>query len=34
MKISKLNEVYLTLEVDDSLEKELSDYYKNLIGVK
>ena len=27
MKISKLNEVYLTLEVDDSLEKELSDYF-------
>ena len=24
MKVSKLNEVYLTLEVDDSLEKELS----------
>ena len=27
MKISKINEVYLTLEVDDSLEKELSDYF-------
>ena len=27
MKVSKLNEVYLTLEVDDSLEKELSDYF-------
>ena len=27
MKISKVNEVYLTLEVDDSLERELSDYF-------
>tara|TARA_B100001996_G_scaffold383008_1_gene376801 strand:- start:1662 stop:3113 length:1452 start_codon:yes stop_codon:yes gene_type:complete len=27
MQISKVNEVYLTLEVDDSLEKELSDYF-------
>ena len=27
MKISKLNEVYLTLEVDESLERELSDYF-------
>ena len=27
MKISKVNEVYLTIEVDDSLERELSDYF-------
>ena len=27
MKISKLNEVYLILEVNDSLEKELYDYF-------
>ena len=27
MQISKVNEVYLTLKVDDSLEKELSDYF-------
>ena len=27
MQISKVNEVYLQLEVDDSLERELSDYF-------
>ena len=27
MKISKINEVYLQLEVDNDLERELTDYF-------